>query len=509
MAADIAILLHSHMPYVRRNGDWPVGEIWILEAWAESYLPTWELIGDLTAGTLKGKLALTLTPVLAEQLRDDYLQELLKGYLENRILQAREEVRRLRGMGDEARARLAASFADNLHRLLRVFEERFRGRMIEVLEEGMEAGVLEVLASAATHAHLPSLGSDTFKRAQIGIGLEEYRRCFDRDPAGFWLPECSYTPDLDTVLAGFSPPLRYVILDHTAPESAPGNAVTWEPGRLGATPIVALMRDRLAHDLVWTPQGYPSGGAYRDYSKRDHEGHGFQYWRITSTQTPLDEKDLYDPLRVADRARADALDFVAKLRGRIEEINSQSGHQAATPFILAAYDTELLGHWWLEGPLWLREVLALLGAETVLPLNFAALSHAESLPVISPSCTAWNVDGTFSTWVGPATADIWDKTHLSENEFERLLAESEGRPPYRRALMQAARELLLMEGSDWSFMITRDQASSYARDRFEAHRERFSAIASMLERGEIDTEILASLEEVDNIFPWLDLDFWT
>ncbi len=496
------------MPYVRRNIEWPVGEQWLLESWAESYLPLWEIVEDLSAGALPGKLALTVTPVLAEQLQDEYLQERFEAYLQNRMRQAGEEILRLRDMGDEPRSKLAAFFEDECRRRLQVFEERFRGRMMEVLERGMAAGAVEVLASAATHAHLPSLGSDRFRHAQIEIGLESYRRCFGRDAEGFWLPECSYTPDLDAVLARFSPPLRYVVLDHTATESAPEDVPTWEARRLGSTPLLAVLRDRTAHELVWTPRGYPSHDDYREYVKRDHDGHGFQYWRITSRDMPLDDKDIYYPDRAAERARKDALDFSDRIAARRDEILSAAGTEEDRVILLAAYDTELFGHWWREGPLWLREVLGLAGAETELPSRAAEKSAAVGLPSLMPRMTAWNVDGTFSTWVNAKTADIWDKTHRVEEELLRGLEEGHDSPEAERALIQAAREVLLMEASDWTYMITRDVAADYARQRFESHHGRFSVVMDMLGRGEIDAGFLADLEDTDNLFGWLRLGYW-
>ncbi len=502
--ADIAILLHTHMPYVRRNGDWPVGEEWLLEAWAESYIPLWRVIEDLTAGTLPGRLALTMTPVLAEQLRDAYMEERLGSYLRNKMEHARLEEERLAAMGDGPRGRLAAHYGDFYRGLLADFEGRFRGGMIRVLAEAMDAGVVEVLASAATHAHLPSLGSKACAAAQIEIGLESYRRCFAREPRGFWLPECSYTPDLDEVLAGFSPPLSYVVLDFTAAGEAPTGAATREPRRLGSTPLVALLRDELAHDLVWTMQGYPSGEDYREFAKRDYEGHGFQYWRISAQGTPLDEKDIYRPDRAAARARRDAEDFVARLTLRADE-GAAAGGGGGPSLVLAAYDTELMGHWWCEGPLWLREVLSLLGGRARLPGHVCDGSRAQDLEAISPRMTAWNAGGNFSTWVNENTAQIWRETHDAEDAFLRRM-----RNPAAggRAAAQAARELLLMESSDWTFMIGRDSAAAYARERFSTHLRRFAQAVEMAEGGPDGGEALALLEDSDNLFPWLTPRSW-
>ncbi|MBN2026762.1 MAG: DUF1957 domain-containing protein [Actinobacteria bacterium] len=506
--AGIVLLLHSHMPYVRRNGDWPVGEEWLLEAWAESYLPIWRIIEELTAGALPGKLALTMTPVLAEQLRDGYLEERLDGYLKNKIDQTLQEMDRLGNMGDEPRRKLASFFGAFYRDLLRDFEERFRGRMLKVLAEGMDAGVLEVLASAATHGHLPTLGSTRSRMAQIEIGLESYRRCFGRDPRGFWLPECAYTPEIDAALTAFSPPLSYVILDFYATGSPPGEAPTWLPQRLGSTPLLALIRDEVAHDLVWTMWGYPAGGDYREYNKRDVEGHGFQYWRITSGFTPLDEKDIYHPENAVTLAKADARDFAAKMRSRKEAVSVPELPADAHTLVLAAYDTELMGHWWREGPVWLHEVLRLLAGETMLPGDLAEGFNARDVSTISPAMTAWSVDGSFSVWVNQGTRDIWEHTYSTEEDFASRLPSASMGGEKNRALIQAARELLLVEASDWSFLISRDTAAGYARDRFASHLARYREAIAMFERGKIDADLLSELEDTDNIFPWLDLRYW-
>lgn len=503
-----AILLHTHIPYVRRNGDWPVGEEWLLEAWAESYLSIWMLLEDMVEGKAAGKLALTMTPVLADQLQDSYLEERLDWYLRNKIRQAESEIGRLDMMGDGPRKLLASRLLELYRGRLRAFENRFRGRMMEVLKRGMEAGCVEVLCSAATHGHLPSLGSDRARHGQLGVGLDSYRRIFDREPAGLWLPECSYSPDLDRVLSGFSPPLEYVILDYSAPADAGSEVSTWQPCRLGSTPLFVFMRDEVAHELVWTMEGYPSHGAYRDYAKRDHDGHGTQYWRITSIETPLDEKDIYEPDAAVEQASRDARDFVDRLRLRRREIGARQSGGFNPTLILAAYDTELLGHWWLEGPQWLREVLSLLGEETLLPRDISGESALEAAPVIAPSCTAWCSEGDFSTWVNTSTADIWERTHDAEEEFFRLMEEAGDDEGSRRALLQAARELLLLESSDWTFMVTRDKAAAYARERFYAHRKRFDTLASMLRNKVFDETALNSLEETDNLFARLDLGSW-
>ena len=59
----LAVVLHSHMPYVEGFGTWPFGEEWLWEAIATSYLP---LLDVLDAHP--GRVTLSITPVLADQL---------------------------------------------------------------------------------------------------------------------------------------------------------------------------------------------------------------------------------------------------------------------------------------------------------------------------------------------------------------------------------------------------------------------------------------------------------
>ena len=34
-----ALVLHSHLPWLANHGRWPVGEEWIYQSWAASYIP--------------------------------------------------------------------------------------------------------------------------------------------------------------------------------------------------------------------------------------------------------------------------------------------------------------------------------------------------------------------------------------------------------------------------------------------------------------------------------------
>ncbi len=58
---ELAIVLHTHMPYVEGFGTWPFGEEWLWEAIAGCYVPLLDVLG-------RAPITLSLTPVLCDQL---------------------------------------------------------------------------------------------------------------------------------------------------------------------------------------------------------------------------------------------------------------------------------------------------------------------------------------------------------------------------------------------------------------------------------------------------------
>jgi 1,4-alpha-glucan branching enzyme len=110
--------------------------------------------------------------------------------------------------------------------------------------------------------------------------------------------------------------------------------------------------------------------------------------------------------------------------------------------------------------------------------------------------------------LNPETEWMWDELGKSQEEFFELLERFKGSddPGVARALSQAAREMLLLESSDWPYMVAKNRARKYATQRFSTHLERFRQIAEAVEAGR-DQEIgnLSEIEETDRIFVELDL----
>jgi 1,4-alpha-glucan branching enzyme len=431
---DLAIVLHSHMPYVEGFGTYPFGEEWLFDAFARSHLPVLEAADRLT---------ISVTPVLADQLEAPGVRERMLAFLRRHRLGAAE---RDGAEGDPALRAAAAAEAEHYRVAIPALERTESA--LEAFQAAPRSGRIELIASAATHAVLPKLATVPGRRLQIDAGLRSHRRRFV--PArGLWLPECAYVPGLEALLAERG--LLYTCLDLSASED-PGDALV--PIRLPAGPV-GFTIDWATVALVWSERGYPAAGEYLEYHRLSPNG--TRLWAISG--------EPYDPDAAATRAAADAGAFLAAVRERLEAHRRDRGRAGLCVF---AIDTELLGHWWSEGPLWLRSVLAGADGEGVrlLTLGQAYAEHpAEPRPA---STSSWGEAKTLETWDSPAVSDLAWAARRLELRLVRALAGAGVAPG---AAERAARELLAVQSSDWAFMDHRKQAGDYPYRRAVAHAE--------------------------------------
>jgi 1,4-alpha-glucan branching enzyme len=74
----------------------------------------------------------------------------------------------------------------------------------------------------------------------------------------------------------------------------------------------------------------------------------------------------------------------------------------------------------------------------------------------------------------------------------------------RRALNQAARELMLLQSSDWAFILRTNTTVDYARKRVKDHVFRFNKLYNDIIEEKINEKWLSAVEKRDNIFPEMD-----
>jgi 1,4-alpha-glucan branching enzyme len=442
----LAIVLHTHMPYVEGFGTWPFGEEWLWEAIACCYLP---LLALLDAGA---PLTLSLTPVLCDQLEADGVSERFGRFIgEVRRTTHTEDAAGLRAAGhEELAAEVDRSWSDY---------ERAHARMDELGGELLQA--LRPHAhwtSSATHAVLPLLATDAGVRAQVQTGIDSHRRRFGEGwRGGFWLPECALQPPLLATLEDCG--VRSTCVELTELFGV-GDVRHLRPLETEAG-VTLVPIDRATISLVWSDEGYPAAAPYRDY--HHHTVHHHNPWNNAG--------DPYDHGLALQLARRHAIEFVTSVRRRLAEAEASAPGLADGALVVCALDTELLGHWWYEGPEWLEQVVSECERQGVELLRLDdALERFEALPAPAlddDAASSWGRGGDLSTWSGPAVADMAFAARAAEL---RLIAHGAAASPL------ALRELLALQASDWPFMVSREIAVPYARERFAGH-ERTLALA--------------------------------
>ena len=439
---DIAIVLHSHMPYVEGFGAYPFGEEWLFDAVLRSHLPVLGIAHDLT---------MTVTPVLADQLEAEGVGgRLVEFAREYRVRSAElDSVDVEPDLVDACEAE-----ADRYRAALTDLESR-GGNALEAFAEAGASGRVELVASTATHAVMPLLATREARVLQLDAGLRSHRRRFG-GVRGFWLPECAYAPGLEHLLADHG--IEHFCTDQSA----------HEPAGAALRPIttdgpVAFPIDWEAVGWLWSMDGYPSDPLFADFHRKSLRG--CRLWAIGG--------GAYVPSAAAAQAQAQAREFAAAVASRLAAYRQESGRAGLLTF---AIDTELLGHWGWEGPIWLEEALRALPVAGVRPLTLSrALEEHESerRPLLASS---WGEGKDLRTWDSPRVADLtWAARGL---ELRLLRAVGSGRLS-GDALLRGARELLAVQASDWAFLDYTGQAGDYPFQRVLGHsRELFEAIDS-------------------------------
>ena len=421
----LALVLHTHMPYVEGFGTWPFGEEWLWEAMATCYLPLLDVLD-----ARPGRVTLSVTPVLADQLEAPGVPE--------RFLAFVRDVRRASHALDvESHPDVAPQLERSAARYAAAADafERRGGDLVAALRPHA------AWTSAATHAVLPLMATDAGVRLQLRTGIAAHRARFGAWGGGLWLPECAHAPWLDRLLEDAGVHAACVDLTDVLGRGA---AEQLRPLRSAAGPLLVPI-DREVVELVWSPRGYPSRAAYTNTHALTERRH--HAWAVDGK--PLDAD------RAAGQARADAAEFVAHVCARVD----------GGGLCVCALDTELLGHWWPEGVSWLAAVLdeADRAGLPVVRLD-EALRDVEAVRAPELPVTTWGTPRDLSTWSAPAAGGLaWRQRRA---ELRALAAR-----PGERAL----RELLALQSSDWAFLITRGTAGPYPAERAAGHEAALEA----------------------------------
>lgn len=545
------LMLHSHLPYYRKAGKWPFGEENLFECMIETYIPLLNALNELVDEGYLPKITVGITPVLAEQLADTYLHEQFLEYVAVRLQASHDDVARFsESTLPDAKQRLnLAEYYVKLFRQVRDdFEHRYGRDLIAAFRSLQDRGAIEITTSGATHGFTPLLGRDESIYGQFKVGVENYKRHFGRAPRGCWLPECAYRPAktvdadgatqerpaVDAFLAENE--LQYFFTEYTAVEAAdtgtqtrwgiyqnlthqpvhlaqntlPEGYSTYQPYWLPTSPVAVMARNHRAGFQVWSADyGYPGDGLYREFHKKDEES-GLHYWRLTDKDTGIGNKALYNPEWAFHQAEEHAHHFVDLCHSLLRDFHRKYRRHG---LLMVSFDTELYGHWWFEGVHWLKTVLKGLHQHPHIAVQTAGEYLAEHPPqqVIDLPESSWGQGGHYYVWENEQTQWMWPDIHRAENTMADLRTQygTSDDPFVQDVLKQMFRELLLLQSSDWPFLVTTGQAKDYAVQRFQGHLTAFRYLAQMLEDGRKDVTLLQQLHDRDPIFDEIDPQWYS
>ncbi|TCO57242.1 1,4-alpha-glucan branching protein domain-containing protein [Actinocrispum wychmicini] len=463
------LVLHSHLPWLAHHGSWPVGEEWLYQAWAHSYLPVVDLLRRFADEGRQDVLTLGVTPVLAAQLDDPYCLRGVHDWLGNWQLRAQYAGIRWQH-GDPALRELAANEHRTAESALTTFETQWRHGFSPMLRRLVDADVIELLGGPATHPFQPLL-DPRVRDFALRTGLADTELRLGRRPAGIWAPECGYAPGMEAGYAAAG--VRRFMVDGPSLRGDTAAART-----LGDSDVVCFGRDLEVTYRVWSPKaGYPGHADYRDFHTYDHPS-GLKPSRVTGKHIEPDDKLPYDPARAAVAVHHHAKDFVDTVVQRLQGLPPRS-------LVVAAYDTELFGHWWHEGPLWLEAVLRALPEAGVRVTTLRGALDAGHLgPPVDLPASSWGSGKDWRSWDGEQVADL--VAAGADLQRDLLSIVDTFGPLPDPAADQLVREALLALSSDWAFMVTKDSAADYARRRAKVHGERFGELSELLRLGHHD-----------------------
>lgn len=536
---------------------------WLLEAAAETYLPLLRVLGSLERDGIALHCNLNLSPILLEQLAHPVFIAEFPRYVERKILAARE---------DEAFFQITGEYgyAETARFWQRFFQEtldQFRyldGDIISSFRHFNDNGLIDIITCGATHGYMPLLGTDESLRAQVRTAVKTHERHIGKRPRGIWAPECGYRPSgfwnypvpsssgspiapgferigveqalaeseldfffVDTHLVEDSEPVRSPYGNkRSAPfrGQASSSRALYKPhyvdgpyeglGKQDAATV--FPRDPRTGVQVWSGEsGYPGDSNYLDFHKKRWPG-GHRYWRVTGSGVDMGDKQPYDPRAAAERVQIHAAHFISLVHEALEEcLNTDS-----PPILCSPFDAELFGHWWFEGPLWLEAVARLLhenaeGLQLTSCVNY--LDHYPRAGFIAMHEGSWGAEGTNHVWLNPETSWTYGHLYPAELYVREICTAGRWRETElgARIVKQLCRELLLLESSDWQFLITTGAARDYAELRFTTHMDQFDELKSLWQTfdsggslGPEQHERLAAIELRDSVFADIDPAFW-
>lgn len=492
-------VLHSHLPWLPGHGAWPDGEEWLHQAFATSYVP---LVAELDALAEEGHrdvLTLGISPVLAAQLDHPQVLEDTATWVGLWEMRTRDAA-----AGDGERRGVAEHDGVQARRAAELLATRWAGGGSPVLRSLRENGTVELLGGPAAHPFLPLLLPEV-AAAALSVGLEDSTWRLGARPRGIWAPECAFSPWLGEVFDRHD--VGHFLVDGQAVRDAGGHPnAAW---RVAGHDVVAVPHDLETSNFVWSSRAADAGGSP---SCRFHAGEhdlttGLRLWARTGPDAGTVGEQPYDPDEAQTQVARDVEHFVDAVRRRLLDIAERQGSPG---LVVAAYDTELFGHGWHEGPRFLGQaVRALREAGVTVSTVAQAVDGGHVAGELELGDSSGAPGNDFSVWNGQPVRVLAQENYWLQRRWVDLLARARSRDDLRLRrpeLDQLLRTLFNALSSDWAFLITCGRSVDYAHRRAEQHRRDFHVLAQMVEDGRRQDSLAEAARQArtDQAFPTLD-----
>jgi 1,4-alpha-glucan branching enzyme len=511
------LLLHAHLPFVRHpEHEEFLHEKWFFDALSETYYPLLSLFERLAHDAVPFSLCMSFSPPLCEMLVDPLLCERYEQHIERMEHLLYREAERVRATDYEP---VVSMYRERLAAI-----RRLQARWANPLDGFMhfqDLGHLEIISCPGTHPILPLCATENGRRAHLRVATKNYEKHFRRRPKGIWLAECAYEPGLEMLLGQHN--IEYFFLDTNgllfasprpcfgvhAPVSC-ANGVTAFGRDIETSSRVCSSRSGYTTDEVYRgfnrDIGFEADYCYiRSFLQQDgiRRNVGLKYHRIGDWSD--ERRAVYQPRVARQRAEEHAADFVSRLHAWAHKHSQALGR---SPVTVSPFDAELFGHWWFEGPVFLDVLFRRMAddhvaVKAVTPSQYLRLSP--KIQVVQPAQSSWGEDGAFGAWLNERNHWIYRHLHKAEErmvELARLHPNASGL--LKRALNQAARELLLAQASDWASIMNAGSAIEYAEKRTRDHVHNLNGIYLQIVEDRLENGWISELEARNTIFQEMD-----
>ena len=512
----VCFFLNAHLPYIAPlKANAAYHDTWVCSTLFDSYLPLLELFDRLAEEGVPYCINLGISPVIMEMITSPAAAERFDQYLQKRWECTQKELSRQ--VQNPEVLPLAQHFAAKVQQRIKLFRERYQGRVLATINRLIHCGNLEILAASATGAYLPLLGpSPLLAEGQIKVGCSSYIKYFHSQPRGYWSFAGGYTPDIDALL--IKEGLRYTLV---SPLSLLGafprpQAASFRPIQTPSGLTVFAGDIEASMDLLQPRTGFIYSPEYLQTEPQPADRGALSDTEFDTALTSIqsyynrtrtgEHRQLYNFQQAVSSAKFQAQTFVENRRRQTGWAAQKMGFPAVITLPLTA---EMFGQSWYEGIVWLEEVLRLLAEpETGLQSShFSSLCHLEPMQQCTPNSGSVSRGSFNANWLNEKTAWIYKHIYLAGQRLLKMTKIGHQRDDFKRRLInQAVRELMLAQSSDWPTLLSNDLDSRRARKEVRRRLVSFHKLFDDFREGRVDEDGLRKLEERCPIFPDLNYE---